>query len=252
MVQEAGRARAGLKSFAPTEARIPNLSACSESLYLLCYSAPLLPPQWRIICRLLLQRRAVKMRNKLRWLRAGSKGRPLWTLWCTMRSIKQRIPGLAEQGRVQHCLKYFSSLSLRVRTKWQAAKQAMYTGRTVPTTGVWIFSWQINNDYTCHLQLGDLLELRERRERLRTQCVNISCIFLYIYLYSQLYNITCNKLKPKGRHIFDPSPQTYEIMKKEVTHNIICTIKSARMYNKSKEKILKNKMVLLGFFFRWE
>ena len=142
------------------------------------------------------------MRNKLGWLRTGSKGRPLWTLWCTVRFIKQGIPGLDEQGRVQHCLKYFSSLSLRGRTKWQAAKQAMYTGRTVPTTGVWIFSWQINNDYTCHLQLGDLLELRKRRERRRTQCVNISCIFLYIYLYSQLYNITCNKLKPKGRHIF--------------------------------------------------
>ena len=163
-------------------------------------------PQWRIIWGLLLQRRAVKMRNKLGWLRRE----PLWTLWCTMRSIKQGIPGLAEQGRVQHCLKYFSSLSLRGRAKWQAAKKAMYTGRTVPTTGVWIFSWQINNDYTCHQQLGDLLELRKRRERQRTQCVNISCIFLSIYLYSQLYNITCNKLTPKGRHIFDPPPpQTY-------------------------------------------
>jgi len=40
MVQEAGRTRAGIKSFAPTEARIPNLSVCSESLYPLCYSGP--------------------------------------------------------------------------------------------------------------------------------------------------------------------------------------------------------------------
>jgi hypothetical protein len=146
------------------------------------------------------------MRNKLGWLRTGSKGRPLWTLWCTMGSIKQGIPGLAEQGRVQHCLKYFTSLSLRERTKWQAAKQVMYTGRTVPTTGVWIFSWQINNDYICHLQLGDLLELRKRRKRRRTQCVNTSCIFLYIYLDSRLYNITRNKLKPKGRDRLEPHP----------------------------------------------
>lgn len=40
MVQEAGQAQVGLKSFAPTEARIPNLTASSESLYPLCYPGP--------------------------------------------------------------------------------------------------------------------------------------------------------------------------------------------------------------------